>query len=86
MRIIKRKAKKPNNPFPLLYTTPTYAEKITGRFDMSQKPTEKQEKRFYILFFIYIFAVGCHFASAHACDVSPSVQMKAEDWEIIENG
>src|SRR5690606_2816959 len=75
MRIIKMKAKKPNNPFPLLYTTPTYAEKITGRFDMKEPPTSKQIKRFYILFIIGVIVLGCQSFNAHACEPSAVIEM-----------
>lgn len=57
-------------------TEKTLAEKLTGRFDMTEKPTKYQERRFYIacaIGFLFIFG---HAVTSHACLPVDSVQME----------
>ena len=66
--------KKKDSRIPFL-TEQTLAEKLTGRFDMSEKPSLLQERRFYVTFAIGIVLLFCNFAVAHSCSTVDRVEM-----------
>ena len=62
------------NPFPIL-TEPTYAEKITGRFDMKELPTKKQVNRLTVSIVLAAIFTLCHCMGIHACEPQNSIEM-----------
>ena len=49
-----------------LLTEKTLAEKLTGRFNMNDQPSNWQVKRFYIAFVLCVIMSLCHFVQANA--------------------
>lgn len=60
---------------PPLFTEITYAEKLTGRFDMSEKPTKRQVNRLMLFVAIGAFMTLCHFVSGNACEPHTVINM-----------